>query len=78
MSTVPNPADAPVLVETPTPPKPIPEVRQCVDQEHWQFGSVAVKSSVPGLTWGIFSPANGGHWGEDEEVKDWKVLNANS
>jgi hypothetical protein len=55
----------------------IPEVRQCQDVGHWQFGSVAVKAGEN--RWGIMNPMppsnpSGGHWGDDEEVKDWKTM----
>lgn len=53
------------------PTKNPPEVRQCQDPEHWQFGSVAVKGQN---NWGVMSPGNGGHWADDDEVKDWKVM----
>ena len=57
-----------------TAPTP-PEVRQCQNPEDTQFGSVAVKSAVPGFAWGVFNPANGGHWEtNDEVVRSWKVL----
>ena len=49
-----------------------PEVRQCQDPEHWQFGSVAVRAGEN--RWGVMSPTNGGHWADDGEVADWKVL----
>lgn len=52
--------------------KKIPEARQCQDQEHWQFGSVAVAAGRN--RWGVMSPDNGGHWADDDEVKDWKVV----
>lgn len=60
-------AEAPVL----------PEVRQCQDPDNWQYGCVAVKSNLPGLAWGVFSPTNGGHWEEsDDTVGAWPVVSA--
>lgn len=55
-----------------------PETRQCQDEEDWKYGSVAVKAGEN--RWGIMNPgvkdpnSVGGHWGTDEEVKDWKVI----
>jgi hypothetical protein len=49
-----------------------PEVRQCQDVEHWQFGSIAVAAGDN--RWGVMSPTNGGHWADNDEVKDWKVI----
>lgn len=52
--------------------KKIPETRQCQDQADAQFGSVAVAAGRK--RWGVMSPSNGGHWADDNEVKEWKVL----
>lgn len=52
--------------------KAIPETRQCQDEEHWQFGSVAVRAGED--RWGVMNPNNGGHWGTDSEVKDWTAV----
>lgn len=49
----------------------LPEVRQCVDETSAQFGSVAVNAG--NNRWGVMNPTNGGHWAEDDQVKDWKV-----
>jgi hypothetical protein len=54
----------------------IPEVRQCTAPEHTLFGAVAVKSALPQFGWGVFHPANGGHWAGDDDVEDWPVLKA--
>lgn len=51
-----------------------PEVRQCLTEDDWQIGSVAVKAGDN--RWGVMSPVNGGHWTNDDEVKDWPVLTA--
>jgi hypothetical protein len=50
----------------------LPEVRQCADPGHPQYGAVAVHAGEN--RWGIMSPRNGGHWADDNEVNDWKVL----
>lgn len=75
----PNPEDAPKVeeVKEKAAPKPIPEVRQCQDQEDENFGAVAVKTDLPIGEWFVGRPSGrgaGGHWGEDAEVADWKVL----
>lgn len=51
-----------------------PEARQCQTEDDFQFGSVAVKAGDN--RWGVMSPANGGHWTNDAEVKDWPVVTA--
>jgi hypothetical protein len=51
--------------------KALPEVRQCTNEEDPQYGSVAVKAGAN--RWGVMNPSNGGHWSEDDEVKDWTV-----
>jgi hypothetical protein len=53
------------------PTKKAPEVRQCADVTHPQFGSVAVNAGEN--RWGVMSPDNGGHWADDNEVQDWEV-----
>jgi hypothetical protein len=50
----------------------LPEVRQCADPDHPQYGAVAVHAGEN--RWGVMSPRNGGHWADDNEVNDWKVL----
>jgi hypothetical protein len=49
-----------------------PQARQNRDPDSPLFGAVAVKAGEN--RWGIMHPANGGHWGTDDEVEDWKVL----
>jgi hypothetical protein len=52
-----------------------PEVRQCINEDDASFGCVAVKSSIPNFSWGVFNPMTGGHWEfSDEVVKTWKIL----
>jgi hypothetical protein len=53
-------------------PTAAPEVRQCQDPEYHLFGAVAVSAGVN--RWGVMHPLNGGHWADDEEVKNWKIL----
>lgn len=56
------------------PPFAMPEVRQCIDPKSHLYGSVAVKSILPHLAWGVFNPTSGGHWLEDDAiVQDWPV-----
>lgn len=58
--------------------RPIPEVRQCRNEDDDQFGAVAVASG--NNRWGVMIPLDmatgrgGGHWASDDEVKDWTVL----
>lgn len=55
-----------------------PQARQCRDPESDMFGAVAVASGEN--RWGVMEPINpttgrgGGHWANDEQVKDWTVL----
>lgn len=62
----------------PTVTQPVPEVRQCQDQEdETNFGAVAVKSDMTIGNWFVGRPSGrsaGGHWADDNEVEDWKVL----
>lgn len=54
---------------------PPPEVRQCQDPTSPHFGAVAVRSSLPGLGWGVFHPRHGGHWQHDDTpIADWTTL----
>lgn len=48
-----------------------PEVRQCIDPEHEDFGSTAVK--IPGQNfWAVMHVGKGGEWAVDaERVKNW-------
>lgn len=53
-----------------------PVVKQCTDTDAPMFGAVAVKGGDD--RWGIMHPTNGGHWGTDDEVKDWADLKADT
>jgi hypothetical protein len=50
----------------------LPEVRQCADPDHRQFGAVAVNAGDN--RWAVMNPRNGGHWADDSETADWKVV----
>lgn len=57
------------------PTKKPPEIRQCQDPEHWQFGSTATAGDgAQQGKWLVGNPATGAHWADDDEVKDWKVM----
>lgn len=58
-----------------TDPQTPPEARQCLNLNDANYGAVAVKSGVPGFAWGVFHPANGGHWeASDDAVETWKLM----
>jgi hypothetical protein len=51
----------------------VPEIRQCMDPDHFLFGASALRTTNPD-GWGVMTVANGGHHSTDEDVKDWVVI----
>lgn len=79
VSSLSTPAQDVVVVVPAKPSSPVertpPEVRQCQNISSPLFGTVAVKTDVPGQAWALADPARGGSWSvNDDMVNKWPIM----